>query len=332
MYILYNHNQITIRWRIFRGVSEHLEDFSLANVKVMLCNGANRFPCACTLQTESTTDTTDEVPGSLRQQPWNVTIGSSAHGYEHTTPGAGTPLLITTPIDPQLPAGVYSIEAVWSKNNGRSVARSRRDAVLAVTANSEESTDHGAATTATILNIKSSAATFGYDGLSAYELALLTGQTTKTQEEWIADAVETALNEAARKEAEIDRQAGFEDAIESVNTAILNNLASIEQTATSYEDRGENIITATLGNGTTVEFTILNGGKGSKGDKGDKGDQGNSGYQGAAGELEVKNNWTGGADAALSAEKGKELHDTCVFYYEITEPDSDDSSDDGSEE
>ena len=82
-------------------------------------------------------------------------------------------------------------------------------------------------------------------------------------------------------------------------------IESIEQTVTSDESGGINVVTITMSDSTTADFEIMNG---KKGDKGDKGDQGNSGYSGAAGELEVVNNLTdGGATSALSAEMGKVL-------------------------
>lgn len=45
-------------------------------------------------------------------------------------------------------------------------------------------------------------------------------------------------------------------------------VSSIEQTSTSHEDEGINVITATLTNGNTSTFNVTNGSKGSKGDTG----------------------------------------------------------------
>ena len=52
------------------------------------------------------------------------------------------------------------------------------------------------------------------------------------------------------------------------------SVTSVEQTTTSTEDAGTNIVTVTLSDNTSSEFSIKNGSKGSKGDKGDKGDKG----------------------------------------------------------
>ncbi len=82
------------------------------------------------------------------------------------------------------------------------------------------------------------------------------------------------------------------DGVEGDPVGIL----SVEQTTTSTESDGVNVVTVTKTDGTTSTFQVKNGSQGL---------QGNSGYTGAADELEVVNNLTdGGARAALSAEQG----------------------------
>ena len=53
--------------------------------------------------------------------------------------------------------------------------------------------------------------------------------------------------------------------------ASIVGITSIKQTTTSTADGGNNVITATLDNGTTETFNIKNGSKGSTGSKGDTG-------------------------------------------------------------
>jgi len=80
-------------------------------------------------------------------------------------------------------------------------------------------------------------------------------------------------------------------------------IESIEQTVTSEESGGVNVITVTTSDGATTDFQVRNGMRGATGPKGD---QGNSGYSGAAGELKVVNNlYEGGEESALTAEMGK---------------------------
>ena len=61
------------------------------------------------------------------------------------------------------------------------------------------------------------------------------------------------------------------------------SIQSVEQTTTSTEDNGINVITVTLTNGTKTAFEVRNGSKGSQGAKGDKGDKGDKGEQGEQG-------------------------------------------------
>lgn len=55
-------------------------------------------------------------------------------------------------------------------------------------------------------------------------------------------------------------------------------ILSVEQTTTSSEDSGDNIVTVTLTDGTTSTFIVKNGSKGSTGAQGIQGEIGESGY------------------------------------------------------
>ena len=55
------------------------------------------------------------------------------------------------------------------------------------------------------------------------------------------------------------------------------SVTSVQQSVTSSEDGGNNIITVTLSNGQSSTFIVKNGSKGSQGEKGDKGDKGENG-------------------------------------------------------
>lgn len=84
----------------------------------------------------------------------------------------------------KLPANVYSIKAVWFKDRSwckMSVAEVRN--AFAITNYMEEATPFtGDELT---IHVKSGAATYGYDGLSAFELACMHGVTTfKSEVEW----------------------------------------------------------------------------------------------------------------------------------------------------
>jgi len=65
---------------------------------------------------------------------------------------------------------------------------------------------------------------------------------------------------------------------------LLKQIASIQQTTTSTEDEGINIITVTLTDGTTSTFQVRNGSRGSTGPQGPQGERGLTGETGPRGE------------------------------------------------
>lgn len=103
----------------------------------------------------------------------------------------------------------------------------------------------------------------------------------------IADAEALRVKaEKERENAELTRNKQVADAISNINKAQANNIKKIEQTTTSVESGGINVITITTGSGTT-SFEVRNGSKGDqgeKGEKGEKGEQGTQGIQGAKGD------------------------------------------------
>lgn len=104
-----------------------------------------------------------------------------------------------------------------------------------------------------------------------------TNESIKTNEQGRVDA------EMNRESAELTRNKQVADAISNINKAQANNIKKIEQTTTSIESGGINIITITTGNGTT-SFEVRNGSKGDQGEKGEKGEQGTQGIQGVKGD------------------------------------------------
>lgn len=110
---------------------------------------------------------------------------------------------------------------------------------------------------------------------------------------------ELPLTVAERLSAEIGDLTKLETAekanlVEAINEAYLHGkgeagengvgIESVEQTTTSTDDEGINVVTVTLTNGEKYDFQIRNGSQGSQGEKGEKGDTGEKGEQGAKGE------------------------------------------------
>lgn len=175
--------KIHIQWSVFRGTSNVPEDFSRALVKVFLIGNYEKY-----------------------------LLDASAIG--------GT---LTADIPQGLPEGVYSLEAIWVKNygnlmprrqtltpegtpgcarypgyrpndppmmhphdhrfNDRCLMRARKEYVFALTDHESEVTE--AYEDEITLRLKSAVATYGYDGLSAYEIAVMRGDFNGTEGEWL---------------------------------------------------------------------------------------------------------------------------------------------------
>lgn len=113
--------------------------------------------------------------------------------------------VITSTLPTGLPEGVYGLLAVWFKSacnpfeGGNDVSlpplgrmsRSQVDDLFGITAVSNEA-DYSESSAVNI-EVRSMVATYGYDGLSAYEIAVISGQTALRQSEWVSNITE--LNE-----------------------------------------------------------------------------------------------------------------------------------------
>ncbi len=75
----------------------------------------------------------------------------------------------------------------------------------------------------------------------------------------------------------------YEQLVNRIEWGDALGIDHIEQTSTSTEDEGENVITFFFTDDTEKTFTIRNGSKGSKGDKGEQGEKGEKGEQGIQG-------------------------------------------------
>ena len=148
VYILED-RKIRVEWTILKGTSPVREDFRRALVKVFLIGNCEKYLL------EATAD-------------------------------RGT-LMIDIPEG--LEPGLYSLEAIWVKNAGhpgrhdRDLCRSMKQDLFAITEFEEEATNLPEGTV--VLKVKSSTATYGYDGLSSYELAVLRGEWNGTEGEWL---------------------------------------------------------------------------------------------------------------------------------------------------
>lgn len=173
MRYVYGGVQITFNWTIWKKANTVKEDFDQSELRVILYGPADKYYIPVTITGQG------DVAGQLPEE---------------------------------LPAGVYSMKAFWTKKalraNGR-VLESEQNCFIAVTYNETEveSTSRDIC-----LHLQSAISTYGKDGLSAYEIAILLGQTQLKESEWsnvnvdLAEAEhERVLAEEARDTAEDGR-------------------------------------------------------------------------------------------------------------------------------
>lgn len=149
--------KVSLEWTVKRGIGSETEDFSRSTVSLFLASDENRWPVPCEA------------------------------GYEGT---------VKAELPENLPEGVYSLELVWVKNDGsinatRCIQRTRKACVFAI------DTGVSLADARTVLpdmppvivytpkvKMTTVASSYGYDGLSAYEICVLRGKTTLSEDEW----------------------------------------------------------------------------------------------------------------------------------------------------
>ena len=160
-----SNKRINLSWTISRGASKVKEDFRRSSLFVFLTSNNEQIPL-------------------------NYTLSEN---------------VITATLPTGLPEGVYGLLAVWFKSacnpfeggNDASLpplgrmSRSQVDDLFGITAVSNEA-DYSESSAVNI-EVRSMVATYGYDGLSAYEIAVISGQTALRQSEWVSNITE--LNE-----------------------------------------------------------------------------------------------------------------------------------------
>ena len=160
-----SNQRINLSWTISRGASKVKEDFRRSSLFVFLTSNNEQIPL-------------------------NYTLSEN---------------VITATLPTGLPEGVYGLLAVWFKSasnpfeggNDASLpplgrmSRSQVYDLFGITAVSNEA-DYSESSAVNI-EVRSMVATYGYDGLSAYEIAVISGQTALRQSEWVSNITE--LNE-----------------------------------------------------------------------------------------------------------------------------------------
>ena len=211
VYILED-RKIRVEWTILKGTSPVREDFHRALVKVFLIGNCEKYLL------EATAD-------------------------------RGT-LMIDIPEG--LEPGLYSLEAIWVKNAGhpgrhdRDLCRSMKQDLFAITEFEEEATNLPEGTV--VLKAKSSTATYGYDGLSSYELAVLRGEWNGTEGEWLkhqryvsvldgrGDSEVDTMSQKSITEELVKHDTAIEDTNKEIDTA-QTDIKNLNDEMTEVQDR-----------------------------------------------------------------------------------------------
>ena len=173
-----SNQRINLSWTISRGASKVKEDFRRSSLFVFLTSNNEQIPL-------------------------NYTLSEN---------------VITATLPTGLPEGVYGLLAVWFKSacnpfeggNDASLpplgrmSRSQVDDLFGITAVSNEA-DYSESSAVNI-EVRSMVATYGYDGLSAYEIAVISGQTALRQSEWVSNITELNERLSEIESAETQRQ------------------------------------------------------------------------------------------------------------------------------
>lgn len=159
MKYIHNTNKIALRWSVFKGINACKEDLSRSRVGLFVIGGTHRNRvCVGTINVSSTSG--------------DVSLTEDGDVIAEIPEGLGI--------------GTYDVELVWIKNEkdfkSRCINCSRISDLFAIT--DDESEAQITRNTVSI-KLKSQVGTYGYDGLSAYESAVLYGKTTLSEEEWI---------------------------------------------------------------------------------------------------------------------------------------------------
>lgn len=173
MEVVNQKTNIKIYWKIFRGENKVTEDFHSMNteLKVFVVGTGNKYYMVPII---------------------NRDIEAGYDVIEIDIPAR------------MLETGAYDLRAIWWKNKGRDLLTSNRCGIFGITDSIEEAPIEDLA----VIKIASYTESFGRDGMSAYETAVMydlhLGITS--EKEWVMQETIRIQNENARKAAEKERK------------------------------------------------------------------------------------------------------------------------------
>lgn len=180
MLTIFKDRLIHIEWTIFKGTSNVREDFTRALVKCFLIGPREKYLVEATAKDGTLFI---NLPQGLEEGAYSIEViyvknqGNLIPRKEPLSP-SNTPDLRRHPYPPFTPHD--------ARFNDRCIMRSRRDCLFAITEyeNEEEGVPTASSGEVT-LRFNTSTASYGYDGLSAYEIAVMRGDFDGSEGDWI---------------------------------------------------------------------------------------------------------------------------------------------------
>ena len=175
---------VHIEWSIFRGTSHVPEDFSRALVKVFLIGTYEKYLLTATAQGGTlVADLPQGLPEGAYslEAVWVKNYGNLLPKRQTLTPSMTPPCPRRPGPRPNDPCFIHPND---NRFNDRCLMRSRKDYLFALTDYASEATETGESGEVTV-RCSSAVATYGYDGLSAYELAVMRGDFSGSEGEYL---------------------------------------------------------------------------------------------------------------------------------------------------
>lgn len=200
MVYIFKDRIIRIEWTVLKGISNAREDFSRALLKLFLIGRRERYLVEVESFDNGTVKAT--IPQGLEEGSYSVEL-IYVKNWDSLRRGDMEPH--RHPVD--------------CKFNDRCLMRTRKDDLFSITEFESEATNIGEGVV--VLKVKTSTATYGYDGLSSYELAVLRGDWNGTEGEWLKhERYVSVLDSRGDSEVDTMSQKAITDELEAQDNAI----------------------------------------------------------------------------------------------------------------
>lgn len=221
MVYIFKDRIIRIEWTVLKGISNAREDFSRALLKLFLIGRRERYLVEVESFDNGTVKAT--IPQGLEEGSYSVEL-IYVKNWDSLRRGDMEPH--RHPVD--------------CKFNDRCLMRTRKDDLFSITEFESEATNIGEGVV--VLKVKTSTATYGYDGLSSYELAVLRGDWNGTEGEWLKhERYVSVLDSRGDSEVDTMSQKAITDELEAQDNAIEDIRKDTEKLGDRVEEAEEKV-------------------------------------------------------------------------------------------